>query len=127
MRATRPDKVGVIVTEGLLPAPFSALVWPGDKSVRVAVAGEIDLATSPRLQVVMLDAIELAIPPADVRIDLTEVTFMDASGVGALVTAREAARCRGVGFTVQNPHGVVLRILDLLGLTEKLQLSQTAR
>jgi anti-anti-sigma regulatory factor len=52
---------------------------------------------------------------------------MDASGIGVLISGREAARCRGLGFTVQNPQGVVLRVFEILGLTERLTLAPARR
>ncbi|HEX6336793.1 MAG TPA: STAS domain-containing protein [Jiangellaceae bacterium] len=114
------------MTDCLPTAAFSAVACP-DGSVRIAAAGEIDMATAPKWKAVLLTAIEQQIPPRDVRIDLAEVTFMDASGIGVLISGREAARCRGVGFTVQNPHGVVLRLFEILGLTDRLALAAARR
>lgn len=111
------------MTQQVFLVPFPAVAWPEDNNVRIAVAGEIDLATSPQLRVVMLAAIDAAMPSGDVTIDLAHVTFIDASGVGVLVTGREAARCRRVGFTVKNAQCGVQRVLDILGLTTTLQYS----
>ncbi|HEX6328073.1 MAG TPA: STAS domain-containing protein [Jiangellaceae bacterium] len=103
------------------------MAYPEGETVCIATAGEIDLATAPRWKAVLLAAIEQPIPPRDVRIDLAGVTFMDASGIGVLVSGREAARCRGAGFTVQNPQGVVLRVFEILGLNDRLTLSPARR
>jgi anti-sigma B factor antagonist len=116
-----------LMTDRPSAATFSAVACPDGETVRIAAAGEIDMATTPQLKAVLLAAIEQPIPPRDVRIDLAEVTFMDASGIGVLISGREAARCRGLGFTVQNPQGVVLRVLEILGLTEKLTLAPARR
>ena len=110
------------MTGGLRAGPFSTVAWLDNEVVRIAVAGEIDVATSTQLKFVLLAAIQTPSTARDVTVDLAEVTFMDASGVGVLVAGREAARRRGVGFTVQNPQGIVLRVLDLLGLAEAMQL-----
>jgi anti-sigma B factor antagonist len=111
------------VTDRLPAATFSAVACPDGDTVCIAAAGEIDMATAPKWRAVLLAAIEQPIPARDVRIDLAEVTFMDASGIGALISGREAARRRGLGFTVQNPQGVVLRVFEILGLTETLSLA----
>lgn len=111
------------MTDRLPTATFSAAACLDGDTVRVAAAGEIDMATAPKWKAVMLAAIEQPIPPRDVRIDLADVTFMDASGIGVLISGREAARCRGVGFTVHNPQGAVLRVFEILGLTETLALA----
>lgn len=115
------------MTDRFPAATFSAMACPEGDTVCIAAAGEIDMATAPHLNAVLLAAIEQPIPPRDVRIDLAEVTFMDASGVGVLLSGREAARCRGVGFAVQNPHGVVLRVFEILGLTGTLSLTPARR
>lgn len=109
------------MTEQLFFVPFPAVPWQDATAVRIAVAGEIDLATSPQVQAVMLAGIEAATPSGDVNVDLANVTFLDASGVRVLITGREAARCRGVGFTVYNAQSAVQRVFDILGLTTTLQ------
>lgn len=108
------------MTQQVFLVPFPAVAWQEDNIVRIAVAGEIDLATSPQVRAVMLAAIEAATPSGNVNVDLADVTFLDASGVRVLITGREAARCRGVGFTVQNAQCAVQRVLDILGLTTTL-------
>lgn len=108
-------------------ATFSAVAYAEGETVCIAAAGEIDMATAPKWKAVVLAAIEQPIPARDVRIDLAGVTFMDASGIGVLVSGREAARRRGVGFTVQNPQGIVLRVFEILRLTGRLTLSPARR
>jgi anti-sigma B factor antagonist len=115
------------MTDRLPAATFSAVAYPEGDTVCIAAAGEIDIATAPKWKAVLLAAIEQPIPARDVRIDLAGVTFMDASGIGVLISGREAARCRGVGFTVQNPKGVVLRVFEIVGITEWLTLAPARR
>lgn len=100
---------------------FSAVAWADGDNVRIDVAGEIDLATCPRLEAELLAAIDAPAPPKRVRIDLAAVTFIDARGVGVLIDGRDAAQRRGVDYAVQNARGIVLRVLDILGLAELLQ------
>lgn len=108
------------MTDGLRAAPFSALAEPDGEPFRIAVAGEIDMATSLNLEVVLLVTIETT-TARRVMVDLADVTFIDATGVDALLAGREAARRCGVGFTVENARGIVLRVFNILGLTELLQ------
>jgi anti-sigma B factor antagonist len=49
-------------------------------------------------------------------VDLGEVTFLDSSGVHALVTAHHAALARGGRLSVVNAGGVVAHVLDLTGV-----------
>ncbi len=82
------------------------------------------MATSLHLEVVLLATIETT-TARGVTVDLAGVTFIDATGVKALVSGHEAARRCGVGFTVENARGIVLRVLDILGLSELLRQTPT--
>jgi anti-anti-sigma factor len=44
---------------------------------------------------------------------LTDVSFLDSSGVGALLTARRDAHAREVAFRVRHPQPDVLRVLEI--------------
>jgi anti-anti-sigma factor len=91
---------------------------PTPETVRVYLAGEIDLATAGQLRVALLEAIAAAEPGAEVRVDLTRVDFLDAIGVGVLLRSRQAAQDAGVTFSVHNPQGIVQRIIEVLGLVD---------
>lgn len=81
--------------------------------VRVAIAGECDLAVSDRLTEVLLDAVRRA--PL-VVIDLAGLRFLDSSGMHGLVTAHRAARGRGGRLQAVNATGNVALVLDLTGV-----------
>ncbi|SDM17293.1 STAS domain-containing protein [Allokutzneria albata] len=85
----------------------------GGRAAVVTVAGEIDIATAPRLRTALLaecgDHDELVV-------DLAGVSHLDCAGVGALLAARAAVgRLRLVGA-----HGIVLRVLEILGVDKGL-------
>jgi anti-sigma B factor antagonist len=96
---------------------------PGTGSVRVYVAGEIDMATAPRLRGALQAVIATVAAGTEIRVDLGRVAFIDAIGVGVLIRSRELARRAGVGFSVENPQGMVLRIIEVLDLVEPLQVT----
>jgi anti-sigma B factor antagonist len=83
----------------------------------VCVGSEIDVATAPDLATA-LDG--LPANGEDVIVDLSDVTFMDSTGLGVLVTAWN--RCRGlepvskVALVVATPE--VERLLDVAGLAD---------
>lgn len=89
---------------------------PAPASVRVRLAGEIDLATAPvvgsRLERV------LAQPVKAIAVDLGEVRFCDAAGYRELIRFREEARRRGIGVSVDNPRTSVARVMQLLGVDQ---------
>lgn len=66
-------------------APFEITETVDGKGVvRLAVAGELDLATRGRLERRLL---ELSSHPTPVRLDLSKLEFIDASGINTLVSA----------------------------------------
>lgn len=62
------------------PPNFEITTSPAAEGVVVAVAGEIDLVTSPEFEATLLE--QLATGP--VRLDLRELAFMDSTGVRVL-------------------------------------------
>jgi anti-sigma B factor antagonist len=85
----------------------------GDGGVRLIAAGEIDRASAPALHTTLQRAIASTDGP--VVVDLGAVSFIDSSGVNALVVAREAAGSRlRLGAT----HHAVRRVLEITALLE---------
>src|SRR3954453_15126451 len=83
--------------------------------VRVVVRGEIALSTSTRLNR-ELDAV-LDLHPGAVRLDLTEVSFMDTTGVAVLLKGRRRATEHGCRLTVASSSPAIARVLEITGLT----------
>jgi anti-sigma B factor antagonist len=77
-------------------------------------SGELDLATVEpfrrELQTV-LDG-----QPSELVIDLSDVTFLDSSGIAVLATALKWQRARDAGLVLVNPQPIVQRALELVGL-----------
>jgi len=82
------------------------------------VAGEIDMATAPRLAEAMALAQDRA---RRVVVNLSEVTFLDSSALNALVHARRSLADRGLELRVVSPADrVVRRVFEITRLTEPL-------
>jgi len=90
-----------------------------DGVLRLAVSGEIDLDTADILAEAV-DRVLATACPAEVVVDLAEVTLCDSVGIGALLRAREAAAAQAVHLVVINPRGVVRRALDVTGTLDRL-------
>jgi anti-anti-sigma factor len=86
----------------------------------VALEGEIDLASVPEAE--RLIAAAEAGSPGRLVIDLREVTFMDSSGLRVLLTANRRAGEAGRGFALVRGGDTVNRLLDVTGLSERLEL-----
>ena len=89
----------------------------GDASL-LMVRGEVDLVTAPELR----EAITLAHERTrgDVTVDLAQVSFMDASGIAALIHAHQDLVAMGHNLMIRNAHGTVERALWITGATEHL-------
>ncbi len=79
----------------------------------VVLSGDCDLAVRDRMAAALLAAVDDA--PV-VAVDLAGVSFMDSSGLHALITAHHVAERRGRRLYVRGATGVVGALLDLTGL-----------
>ncbi len=98
---------------------FAVRIERIDSDAVLVLAGEVDLATSPRVRDAVIDALA-AEPPARLVVDLSDVSFLDSTGIGALVAGRNKAAALGVPFVVRNPQRMVHRVLDIAGLLDVL-------
>lgn len=82
---------------------------------RLRVTGELDTAAAPRLIRSLRQARQGA-SPARVLVDLSGVTFIDCSGLTALLTAVRNARREGYELEVDEP--VSLPVQRMIEMTE---------
>jgi anti-sigma B factor antagonist len=81
----------------------------------ISVGGELDLYTAPQLQDVVTGVLEADGPR--IAIDLTDVGFVDSSGLGVIVACMTGARDRGGDLAlVAPPASSLTRLLTLIGL-----------
>lgn len=79
----------------------------------VAVSGEVDVYAAPALR----DGLtELLQDGSSVVVDLTEVGFLDSTGLGALVAARTAAAEKGALLPLVCTHQRILKLFTITGL-----------
>ncbi len=79
----------------------------------VKLAGEIDMSHSPGVHQTLVEVLENR--PTRLIIDLTEVTYMDSSGVGILVDALRRVRVSGAKLALV---AVAPRVLSVLQITK---------
>jgi anti-sigma B factor antagonist len=77
--------------------------------------GEIDVAVADHLRRLLDDA--LGTDPPGLIADLSEVTFMDSTGLSILVAALNRCRALGIPLSLRRPPLQIQRLLDLSGLT----------
>ncbi len=87
------------------------------------LAGELDLGTVP----ILVDALDdlLDGDPLTIELDMSELTFIDSSGVGAYVTAFRRAQAKGSRLTLGERSGPVQRVLELSGVEQALSREAT--
>ena len=85
-----------------------------DGRVVMDVTGEVDVIGAAELDGVMRDVV--AEGAADVVIDLADVTFIDSTGLSALVTSRNLCQSHDGDLTLRAPSPRAWRLLTLTGL-----------
>ena len=84
----------------------------------IALRGELDLTGAPRIeeqvQSALLDGTGAFV------LDLSELTFMDSTGVNALLRARSLLGRERRDLVVVCPAGPVRRVLELIGVIDML-------
>ena len=87
----------------------------GDTSTMV-LTGEIDLLTSTEINRKLDALLDRDPPPAHLCLDLSEVGFMDTSGVAVLLKGRRRALEVGASFGVISASPTIERLFEITGL-----------
>ena len=80
----------------------------------LTVSGELDIATAPRVRAAVADLLGQGV--RHVEVDLTDCTFIDSTGMGALLWAAHRLRAAGGDVVALHARGATARALDLAGL-----------
>jgi anti-sigma B factor antagonist len=91
----------------------------GSRTV-IAAAGEIDLVTAHAFEEAAVEALDGG--ALELWADLTDVTFIDSSGLHALLAVRGHVAALARHFAVVCPIGPVRRALGIARLDEELEL-----
>jgi anti-sigma B factor antagonist len=123
----RPETLCLIPTESgaqrSIPDNLLAIrVRHKPKYVLVTLAGEIDIATVARLRERLR---ALAASGRPLVADLDQVSFIDASGLGALAGAAGLAAEHGASLQVVCARQQILRLFHLTGLDRSIPLVRT--
>jgi anti-sigma B factor antagonist len=93
---------------------FRCLVEHEAYRCTVSLHGELDLRVARTLERRLLALLQL--PLSEMVIDLTELTFIDSTGLSALVNAQHAAQEARIDFVVGHASERVEWMLSLTGL-----------
>jgi anti-sigma B factor antagonist len=95
-----------------LPRNVTIAASPSESARVLLISGDIDVSESSAIR----DAGLLLALRTGVVLDLGGVTFMDASGVSALLSIRMAALSAGTELVLRNVPSSVLRLLEVSDL-----------
>jgi anti-sigma B factor antagonist len=80
----------------------------------VAVSGEVDVYSAPELKERLTKLLESG--ARSVVVDLSDVAFLDSTGLGALVEARAATSEAGGSLPIVCSHERILKLFTITGL-----------
>jgi len=100
------------------PQGLTFEVFRDGDTVRLGVAGEVDLSNRESLISAAIGALEDT--ATVLEIDLAGVTFCDSSGVSGFLAIARIAAGDAKRMVLINPHGHVGRTLEIAGLLDRL-------
>ncbi len=87
-----------------------------DGNAAVVLRGELDVATAPRLERSATEVIAQLPPKADLVLDLSQLEFIDASGLAVIARLDDELGRRGGGVRVESACPLTCRMFELTGL-----------
>jgi anti-anti-sigma factor len=100
------------------PVRFGIQEYRAAGIITVAVQGELDLLTAPKLAAHIGEL--LHVKPADVVLDLGETEFIDSAGLAILLNVQRRLERRGRQLRVICDNGPVRHVIELARLEETL-------
>ena len=91
-------------------------VEPTGDATTVRVVGEVDLATSPQLRECLTGLV------GDVDVDLSEVAFLDSSGLNALIGSKKHLTATGGTLRLHGAQPQVRHVFDVMGMADWFEL-----
>lgn len=84
----------------------------------LSAAGEIDVSCADTFRDALNTALESG--ATEVIVELSQVSYIDSTGIGVLVGAAHHAAEKGLSLICENPQRNVSRVLGLLGVDAEL-------
>lgn len=86
----------------------------GGETIIFKLRGSLDLATAPTVRAALSEATEKG--GQHLIVDLTQLEFLDSTGLGALIGAHRRAAERGGSLRLIVSNGPISRLLNITGL-----------
>jgi anti-anti-sigma factor len=85
---------------------------------KVALAGELDMATAPELVRALAPVVETG--PPEVVLDLSALSFIDSSGLGVLVDTQQRLTADGRHLCIDGARPSARKVFEIAGLVDYL-------
>jgi anti-anti-sigma factor len=95
----------------------------GDPDVWIELRGEADTFSTDELRARLFEALEQRGNCHRALIDLRDLTFTDFASTTTLVEFAEAAQRHGCDVRFFGPRRIFIRVLDILDMTQRVQLA----
>jgi anti-sigma B factor antagonist len=83
----------------------------------LVVSGELDAHTAPSLVQALA-----SVDGVNAVVDMSDVEFVDSSGLRALIDAHQSAEAMGGRFVIRQPSPTVSRLFEISGVNEYLHI-----
>jgi anti-sigma B factor antagonist len=97
--------------------PFGAEVDERDHESLVVLSGELDLSSAPQLRELLAGLLSGDLP-VRVVLDLSNLVYLDSTGLSVLVTACKRATATGSDLAILNPNSSVRRLFQITALDQ---------
>ena len=103
------------------PGELQVAVSGAEPEYEVRLLGELDMSTAPQLRDELLRLVSGG--ATMVTVDLSELAFVDSTGLSVLITGLKRLRQQGGEMALRSPTPGTRRVLEITGLTEVFPIS----
>jgi anti-anti-sigma factor len=107
------------------PGQFGMSVQVEDARHVLALSGELDMASAPTLQAKVAEL--CADRPQAIVIDLSELTFLDSTGLRTILSAQSMCAAQACDFSLVPGRENIQRLFALTGLLERLPFEDASK
>jgi anti-sigma B factor antagonist len=90
------------------------------KACVLVARGQIDLYSAPIFKTALIQAIEEGVK--DIIVDLSDVDFMDSTGLGVLVGVLKRVELLGGSLAIVSPDDTTRRVFEIAGLSSRFEI-----
>jgi anti-sigma B factor antagonist len=101
---------------GVNPGELHVVVSGSHPEYEIRLLGELDMSTATQLREELLGLAGREGP--QVTVDLSELAFVDSTGLSVLITGLKRIRQQGGDMALRSPTPSTRRVLEITGLTE---------